>query len=85
MPTTIKLMWFKQSGKYYTSGTAQIPDGVYMWDPEYKQAIIDTQDGLVEQWVNDEFYLMTDYDGDDEGFFTALYKPYEFEGMKKSK
>ena len=87
----IQVKWFKLSGKYYTSGLVEVND-THIWEPEFKQAIVDNQTALVDSWTehDTDWYVMTDStpeqdaDPNFHGFYTHIFFPGAFKGMKKS-
>lgn len=76
----INLTFFKKSGKFYTNGKAIVNH--FMFDDEYKQDIVNTQNGMMDGWQGG-YYLVTSSDDDAVGFHEALYTPEEFMGIYK--
>jgi hypothetical protein len=76
----INLTFFKESGKYYTSGKAYVSH--WQFEEEYKQDIVNTQNAMMEGWQGN-YFLVTSSDDDAEGFHEGLYKPSEFIGFNR--
>lgn len=85
----IRVDWFKDSGKWYSGGLVEIGETM-IWQPEFKQAIVDNQDELLDTWVDHEYYVVCsntkeqDDDPEFKGFHHVLFKPDAFAGMKKA-
>lgn len=78
----IHVTFYKSSGKYYSSGTAIVNH--FLFQDEYKQDIVNTQDCLADGWQDhSDFYVTTSAPDDAEGFYEALYQPGAFKGIKK--
>ena len=45
----ILVTWYRDTGKYYSSGEVQI-DESYIWSDDFKQKIVDRQDVLRDGW-----------------------------------
>lgn len=76
----IKVTFYKLSGKFYSSGKAFVSH--YLFEDDYKQDIVNTQDALREGWEG-EFFVVTSSNDDADGFHEALFTPCEFDGMRK--
>lgn len=90
----INVDFYKPSGKWYAGGLVDIGDAVLYKKEEFKQAIVDAQHILFDEWMNNsEFYVVTSpckedddrFDGLTAKFVNALFLPHEFQGMKRSK
>lgn len=81
-PYTVKLTFYKGTGKYYTEGTATTTH--YPFDPAFKQDIVNTQNALSEGW-QDEFFVTTDNVRDEDPFACSLYPVGTFADFKKEK
>lgn len=85
----IKIKWFKETGKFYAEGLVEIGN-IQIWENDFKQTIVDNQNCLISEWVNHDFYVMIDttqMQDDDvnfHGFYTHLFMPDAFKGMKES-
>ncbi|RHW37301.1 hypothetical protein D1B31_16170 [Neobacillus notoginsengisoli] len=78
----ISVTFYKESGKYYSSGTAVVNH--FMFEDGYKQDIVNTQDCLRDGWQeHSDFYVVTSASDDVDGFHEALYKPGAFKGIKR--
>lgn len=77
----VNLTFYKESGKYYTSGKAIVNH--YLFDQEYKQDIVNTQDALRDGWQGNYFVVVSSDDIAD-GFHEALFRTSEFIGVTKS-
>jgi hypothetical protein len=78
----IYVTFYKESGKYYTSGLATVNH--YLFEEEYKRDIVNTQNAMRDGWQGN-YYIVTSADEDVEGFHEALFKPSEFIGIEKEK
>ena len=88
----IKVDWYKLSGKWYSGDLVEIGE-TQLWQPEFKQAIVDNQKELVESWNqsrDDGFFVVTsttdeqDNDPNFHGFYNALFTPDKFFGIVKT-
>lgn len=84
----IRVDWFKGTGKWYSGGLVEVGEA-RLWEPEFKQAIVNNQNNLVDSWVDNEFYVVCsntqqqDDDPEFTGFHHVLFKQDAFKGMKK--
>lgn len=85
----IQVKWFKETGKFYSGGLVEIGNN-RLFDEGFKQAIVDNQDNMLDEWVNHGFYVVTDSTEEQDnnpkftGFYTYLFHPEAFKGMQKS-
>lgn len=83
----IRVDFYKESGKWYSGGTVDVGDARLWQGPKFKQAIVDNQHILVDGWVNDTFYVVTNGLPENSSnpeyreFSMALFKPGVFAGM----
>lgn len=75
----VVVTFYKKSGKYYTRGTAVVDH--FLFEDEYKQDIVNTQNAMREGWQGNYFLVVTA--NDTEGFHEALFKPEDFVGIHK--
>lgn len=87
----IRVDWFKPSGKWYSGGLVEIGD-LRIWDDGFKQAIVDNQNELVDEWTVDNDFTVVcsnteaqDNDPNFSGFHHILFRLHHFDGMIKSK
>lgn len=76
----VKITFYKESGKWYESGTAIVNH--FLFEPEFKQDLVNTQD-VLSNWDNDFYVVVEDFDDNENGFHQVLYKPGEFTGIHK--
>ena len=82
----VKVTFFAPTGKYKYSAVATVNH--FIFEPEFKQDIVNTQDGIHDGWQG-QFYVLTDmydeadYDDPHASFVTRLYHPRDFAGIKK--
>ncbi len=85
----IKITWFKESGKYYSDGEVDVGENL-LWEPKFKQAIVNNQITMTDGWQDNDFFVMTDslheshIDRNYRGFYTQLFMPHSFKGYVKS-
>ncbi len=84
----IRVDWFKPTGKWYAGEEVEVGDW-QLWEPEFKQAIVDNQKQLVDSWLGD-FHVVTGdlqkYDDDPEySRFSHHFAAERWVGMKKSR
>ena len=77
----IDVDFYKPSGKWYTNCRAVVNH--YLFEDEFKQDIVDTQDGMSDGWQDGDYYVVTSVPEHVNGFFNALFKPGDFAGIKK--
>lgn len=83
----VKLIFYKGNGKFYTGGEATVKHWLY--EDEYKQDIVDTQNALIEGWQNSDFYVQVteheNYAGKSvDTFDEHLFTIGAFKGLEKS-
>lgn len=76
----IQVTFYRESGKWYASGKAFVNH--YLFQDEYKQDIVNTQDCLSDSWPGN-YFVVTSSSPDAEGFHEALFLPEDFRGLKK--
>jgi len=60
----ILVTWYRDTGKYYSSGEVEI-DESYIWSDDFKQKVIDRQDVMQDGWQrgpNNYFVVIQDID-----------------------
>lgn len=77
----IKLTFYKESGKYYTSGEAVVNH--FQFEEGYKQDIVNTQNAMRDGWQGN-YYVVTSSDDNAVGFHEALFQPSDFKDIKKN-
>ena len=76
----VNLTFYKLSGKYYTSGTAVVNH--HLFEDEYKQDIVNTQNGMRDGWPGNYFVVVSS-DDNVTGFQEALFLPDDFANIRK--
>lgn len=75
---------FKDTGKWYDSGEVTICECM-LWDPEFKQQLVNNQKIVVDGALNNFFVIVThskEFDESNErGFYQIMYRPGSFEGV----
>jgi hypothetical protein len=79
-PQVVTVTFYKESGKYYTSGTAVVTH--FLFEDEYLQDIVDTQRALQDGWQEGPYYVVVS-SNDTKGFHEALYLPGSFAGLTR--
>ena len=86
-PYKLRVTFYKQSGKLAYEAVATT--NLYSFEDGFKQAIVDTQDGITDGWQGEFFVVVQnynpDYDVEKEPFVNNLYWPGDFVGINKSK
>lgn len=81
----VKVLFFKETGKYYASGTATVNH--FLFEEGFKQDIVNTQDCLQKNWMGN-FQVMTEEVDDADNaqgapsFATHLFESSEFRGIR---
>ena len=82
--TKLLLNFYKPSGKWYTSGTAETTH--YLFEDGFKQDIINTQDALVDGWNSDGYFTVVVQnvpEDDSMAFHNCLLTPDKLSGYVK--
>ncbi len=69
----VKIMVFKNTGKFYTGGIATNEVDIPLWKDEFKEFI---KNNIPVRCMTDGYIVVEDID-DGEGFHVALYKSEE--------
>lgn len=78
----VKVTFYKRGGKFYSNGYAYVNH--FLFEDEYRQDIVDTQDSLMDGWQNDEFYVtVTEHDDSTQHFNERLFMPGAFAGFRR--
>lgn len=85
----LRIDFYKDSGKWYSGGDLDIPDGANIWDSNFKQLIVDNQKTMADGWQNHGYYVIigNHYGGEIspnfKGFHKRLFNISSFKDMKK--
>ena len=80
----IKMDWFNERGKWKYGGVVEVGD-IYMFDPNFKQILVNNQTELMDGWEDHDYYVVLDnIDNDSNSHFCkCLYPPGSFAGMRR--
>lgn len=86
----IKVDFYTETGKWYSGGEVEIGEVQFHNRTAFMQAIVNNQELLVDQWVDDRFFVITEdtYENQNDpefhGFNQRLFMPADFAGMRRS-
>jgi hypothetical protein len=86
----LQIDFYRETGKWYTGGEIEIPDGLYIWSDEFKQSIVDNQGMLVDGWQDDFIVVTADHPDNEKdptyhNFYRHLWVIGSFNGLVKLK
>jgi len=82
--TKILLDFYKPSGKWYGSGTAETTH--FLFEDGFKQDIVNTQDALIDGWNSNEYFTVAvrnDPEDESSAFHNCLLSPDKLSGYVK--
>lgn len=85
-PYKLRVTFYKKTGKLAYEAVATT--NKYSFEDGFKQAIVDTQDGINDGWQGEFFVIVQnynpDYDVENEPFVNRLYMPEDLVGIVKT-